>query len=281
MALIINVNPTHALLTLGVWKSTLDAVSKSGDELKITPKGVSYFKNGHEHAIFSINHSMLTHAIKTKNKKVATQIGKWLAACSNGDYWSPATPADPTASVTPNEIDLESSKPSLVSAPIEPTDAPIPKNASIDTVSTPAGNYPVSHATAAYISKLVEHDMTAGAAATVTVSLLSAKGLYHPVHGTSVGSVYYLIGVFDTFKIAARYKGGAMSLRAEGAPNPFQIDALVTKFGFNKTKDYWSTHALKPVDADQANMFIGALLSGVGGLRTPLPDMKIIDGKGA
>lgn len=70
--------------------------------------------------------------------------------------------------------------------------------------------------------------------------LLQAQKLLEPILATSTGSIYHVIALSSDLKLAARYKKGVVSVRAEG-------DILVHKnklveAGFNLYPNYASFH---------------------------------------
>jgi hypothetical protein len=96
------------------------------------------------------------------------------------------------------------------------------------------------------------------------VALKDAKLLYQPVHGTSSGSVYFVVALKSDLKIAARIKNvSQVSIRAEG--NIEKYGAKLEAMGMTKnvSQGYYSMH-LKPDSAEVATRCVGAVLMGLG-----------------
>lgn len=116
------------------------------------------------------------------------------------------------------------------------------------------------------------------------VKLVEATEMYQPVGSTSSGSVYHVFGITtaESLKVAARYKGTSLSVRVEGDVAGMQN--VLEKAGFpmdHLSAGYVSMHLEAP-DVIMANRAIGAVLCGLGmPLKTPLPDIGQICGKGA
>lgn len=117
-----------------------------------------------------------------------------------------------------------------------------------------------------------------------TVKLRDAKMLYQPVMGTSEGSRYFLVAANKDMRVAARYKGGNLSIRVEG-PNWKKYTDNMKMCGFDKfnsASDYASIHLNVGDDVVLAGKTLGAVLMGLGvKLDTPVPEIKVISGKGA
>jgi hypothetical protein len=118
-------------------------------------------------------------------------------------------------------------------------------------------------------------------AAVKPAPLIDAHGLYAPVHGTGAGSRYFLVGAFDGFNVAARYKGNKLSIRVEGAV-PTAVSSALGSMSFSSTGKHWSQHMM--ASDVECSRYLGAVFGAVvaagATLYTPLPDVKFIAGKG-
>lgn len=114
------------------------------------------------------------------------------------------------------------------------------------------------------------------------VKLRDATKMYQPVYGTSNGSRYFVVGGNDDIRVAAKYKGGSLSIRVEG-PNWEKHLSNIQNVGFGKadvSAGYASLH-LSVSDDLVAAKALGAVLLGLGvQLDTPLPNVKLIKGLG-
>lgn len=104
-------------------------------------------------------------------------------------------------------------------------------------------------------------------------SLSLATELYQHVKGTSNGSEYIVLALSDELKVAARYKGTTLSVRAEGDMTKHQ--KRIKEAGFDpKTDSYCSVH----LSVDNSILARRAAASVLGGLDvqfdTPWPDLK-------
>lgn len=110
---------------------------------------------------------------------------------------------------------------------------------------------------------------------TLVVPLEEATACGQPVKATSPGSVYHAFLIKSGLNMACRYKGGTLSIRAEGSQLQSLKDELVT-LGFDMNKGYASVHlsADSPALAKKA---LGACIGLVGpqGIKQ-LPDLNAI-----
>lgn len=113
------------------------------------------------------------------------------------------------------------------------------------------------------------------------VKLRDATMMYQPVHGTSAGSRYFLVGGNKDVKVAARLNSNMLSIRIEGQAFTKYATNL-EKAGFSKVKPaagYASLHMDVGTDSVMAAKTLGAVLLGLGiQLETPMPDLKVIAG---
>lgn len=102
--------------------------------------------------------------------------------------------------------------------------------------------------------------------------LANAGKLYQPVHGTSSGSVYSVVALSNSMKVAVRVGSEKVSVRVEGAcvTDPAVAKKLV-ELGFADNKgSHFSMHlSCGDVPIDRV---IGAVLASLGGeFVTPMP----------
>ncbi len=112
------------------------------------------------------------------------------------------------------------------------------------------------------------------------VKLADATAMYQMVHGTSTGSKYYVVALAQGLKVAARYGGASLSVRAEG--ENLAIMANVLKIAGLDTKgDYASMHFQVAGDDMLAQKTLGAVLAVIGSeapYTTPVPSIKVLKG---
>jgi hypothetical protein len=110
------------------------------------------------------------------------------------------------------------------------------------------------------------------------VKLRDATQMYQPVRGSSPNSRYFLVGANEHLRIAARFKGGSLSVRIEG-PEWEQHKEQISSCGFDNIslqKGYASLH-LAVANPTVAAKALGAVLLGLGvTLTTPLPELAVI-----
>lgn len=105
------------------------------------------------------------------------------------------------------------------------------------------------------------------------VPLKDATRLYQPVHGTSQGSVYYVVALGPDAALAARITGHNVSIRAERVTPKGEKALLPMKI--EKKGAYMSAH-LKAVKSSPTRV-VGAVLLG-SGLEwvTPTPNLTVL-----
>lgn len=73
--------------------------------------------------------------------------------------------------------------------------------------------------------------------------LVKSSKLYQPVYGTSSGSVYITVALFQGLQLAGRMNGSKLSLRAEGAElKQYQTSLADLGFGYKDKDGYASVH---------------------------------------
>lgn len=90
-------------------------------------------------------------------------------------------------------------------------------------------------------------------------SLSMATKVYEPVTGTTGGSVYFVLAIFDGMNIAARVAGKKLSLRAEG-PKLKSYQSALDELGMDAKSSYSSGH----YDVSSTGLMIKALGALVG-----------------
>ena len=108
--------------------------------------------------------------------------------------------------------------------------------------------------------------------------LREAKKMYQPVHGSSTGSRYFMVAGNADLRIAARFKGGTLSVRIEGDGWMKHASAMSTcGFDTHGDKAYASVHLAVGGDLVLANKTLGALIMGLGiPMETPYPNLSLI-----
>lgn len=264
MAVVLNVNGYQKMKELGVTPALLAELSAKGVKLSVAPKGILAKWDGSS-ALYEIHHEMLQQGIKTKNAKVKGGIETWLKKVKDG-----VAPSLQVVDYTFSAVEIIGAD--YAKEVVSATNGLTVKNSP----------QPPSSLVSPYVAATIEHEpVPANMMMKIEpIPLIDAKGLYRPVRGSSSGSRYFLIAVFPQLKMAARAKEGSISLRVEGTLSPSQA-AVLTSLGFKNGGNYWSSHSLPVANPDDAQMFVSAILGKIGGLLTPLPDMKTIYGKGA
>jgi hypothetical protein len=117
-----------------------------------------------------------------------------------------------------------------------------------------------------------------------TVKLSSATQMYQPVVGTSGSSRYFVVGISDEVKVAARLKGVSVSIRLEGpALNKSAFRQALKVMGISGGKEglYASMHVEAP-DTVTAQKVIGSVLSAIPvQWKTPMPSVGHLQGLGS
>lgn len=109
------------------------------------------------------------------------------------------------------------------------------------------------------------------------VKLLQAEAMYQPVAGTSAGSKYFAVALKSDLKVAARIKGGALSVRVEGSGFT-KYKQMLTDCEFSVHGDYASIH-LDCNGSKLAARALGALICSMNvHFETPAPVLKMIGG---
>ena len=93
------------------------------------------------------------------------------------------------------------------------------------------------------------------------VVLKLATQLYQPVFGTSSGSVYYLVAMFQDLNLAIRRTSSSLSLRVEGAVSKYS--KRLESVGFSVKSEYASVHLDVKDDALLLKTF-GAVVGAIG-----------------
>lgn len=106
------------------------------------------------------------------------------------------------------------------------------------------------------------------------VRLEEATELYQPVFGTDPQSKYYVVGIADGLKVAARIASDNVSLKVVGT-RINEIKDRLTSLGFSgKEKGHWSAHIT--CSHTTPSKLIGAVLLGLGvEFETGIPNVHI------
>lgn len=91
-----------------------------------------------------------------------------------------------------------------------------------------------------------------------------ATSCLQPVHGTSHGSVYFVVAMFDGLNLAVRRKGGSLSVRAAGSKFSEYVPRLESVgMEVSGNSGYASVH-FKVKDDATAELAVGAIMSRIG-----------------
>jgi hypothetical protein len=117
-----------------------------------------------------------------------------------------------------------------------------------------------------------------------TVKLSLATQMYQPVQGTSGSSRYFVVGISDEVKVAARIKGVSVSIRLEGpalGKQAFSTALKAVGISGGKNGEYASMHIEAP-DPITAQKAIGSVLSALPvQWKTPMPTVGHLQGLGS
>lgn len=99
------------------------------------------------------------------------------------------------------------------------------------------------------------------------MQLANAKAVYCPVTGTSSGSVYYVLAIWEGLNLAVRLKNTKASFRAEGG-SLAEYKSQLEELGFKVNGNYASVHYQMP-DLGLTLKTVGAIIGriGFGGLK--------------
>jgi hypothetical protein len=108
------------------------------------------------------------------------------------------------------------------------------------------------------------------------VKLSAANRLYQPVHGSSKGSRYFVVGVSPDIVVAVRVDGHQVSVRVEGAKLGNYAKALAS-LGVHAKGEYASGHFA--CENTNPQRLVGAILFSLGAMWvTPIPNMTLLQG---
>lgn len=98
---------------------------------------------------------------------------------------------------------------------------------------------------------------------TKPIKLAEATILCQPVKGTSDGSVYYVVAISPSVKMAARIKkNGTISFRIEGKPSKEEVNLIQMSGMTPSGSSHWSIH-FDPLSVPVARC-VGAFIMGLG-----------------
>lgn len=106
------------------------------------------------------------------------------------------------------------------------------------------------------------------------VRLEEATELYQPVFGTDPNSKYFVVGIADGLKIAARISSDNVSIKVVG-PRIAEVKDRLIALGFSgKEHGHWSVHIT--CSHTTPNKLIGAILMGLGvDFETGIPNVSV------
>lgn len=111
------------------------------------------------------------------------------------------------------------------------------------------------------------------------VKLSKATMLFQPVSSTSSGSTYYVVALNPNLKIAARYKGTSLSVRAEGDINKYHDKLVEVGFSISSGGSHASFHC--EAEGCLWKKAIGAAILGLGLDFETFTSLDALEGKGA
>jgi len=113
------------------------------------------------------------------------------------------------------------------------------------------------------------------------IALSNATTMYQPVSSTTGSSVYHVVGLSTDLKVAARYKNTTLSVRVEGNVLKFISELKIAGLNVDPAENGYVSIHLDVGTTVMAKRTLGAILSGIPKLETPMPDLSLICGKGA
>jgi len=109
------------------------------------------------------------------------------------------------------------------------------------------------------------------------VQLKDATEMYQAVKGTSAGSVYYVIAMNDTLRVATRILSHRVSIRVEGKLTA-EVSNALSKVEISTHDGGYASGHFELTNGVDAGRVIGAVLLGSGlQFTTPLPDVKFLE----
>lgn len=266
MAVEYDVDGLKLLTKMGFDPAPLKA---AGIAVAVTPSAVRFHKGNF---VLATAPMKMSTAIEVADGKapasIATTAKTQLAKAIEIALEKAATPE--TAGSVLHGAPTPAAKPKGWKAPVggqaatKPVQAPPPVPAPV--FAAPAGAFPIDQ-------------MDSGS----RVKLRDATALYQPVFGTDGGSRYFVILAGPAVKIAARWKGSQLSIRAEGTGLEACAGALGDLGLSVHTGGHYSAHF--HVDGQElAAKTIGAVIGAVASVAqvdTPIPNAFVFQGKGS
>lgn len=115
------------------------------------------------------------------------------------------------------------------------------------------------------------------------VKLITATQLYQPVSSTSQGSRYYVVGMSNGVKVAARIKSNTISVRIEGtsfaaiSPTLTAAGFFGPEFGGSFSDNYASMH-VQIANIFDAQKVVGSVIGILHEhIKHPVPDLKPLE----
>jgi hypothetical protein len=117
-----------------------------------------------------------------------------------------------------------------------------------------------------------------------TVKLSEATQMYQPVKGTSSHSRYFVVGISEGIKVAARLKGKSLSIRIEGSDlnNTSFVNAMNAVGISSGSKGVYASMHVDAPDPITATKAVGSVLSALPvQWKTPMPSVGHLQGLGS
>ena len=266
MPVVISYSGVAMLANLGVPQPLLDSLEKKGFQIEILPEGVRINGLGGPH-VFSVSSTSVS---MTAKKKAPTAYAHSLLNALSAFCQQVLESGEKSA--------VKGAHPNIDAAPAGEAAQPAPGGSPQPEAPILAGSDD-----AALIAQIKQsYPLTEQQIPVATkLPLPEARHLYQPVLGTDKSSKYFLVGRTEKVLLAARYQGGSLSLRVEGFPDADTKKRLLA-LGFNQGTKHLSVHLSGVSSTDVGQRAVGAALSCLSGqLLTPLPDVKLIQNKGA
>ena len=266
VALKFNINPNGQgfLVKLGIGKESIAQLYAKGWAAKLDPNELTLHKGGHNYAI-PLTPTM--YAAVNGNAALADKVKLYDLKNAVGSTITHILKSEPELDLTALDLVKADDDPDSLFKP-----NPV-KAASLTFAHTLTGKKPAVKKPAA-ADVYPTDKMKVGE----RVQLAKATLLYQPVFGTSGNSRYYVIGVSDSIRVAARYDGHGLHVRVEG-PGYAALTKELQEVGFDPHagKSHASLHLPIGGDHGLAAKSLGAIVFGLGvTLTSPVPDFSII-----
>jgi len=284
-----NISTTEILVAFGIGTNAIDKLSGGGVEIQMTTTGLKFVKDVHGAKQYlssvSIKTGAVSLALKGELGPASTQaIGYKLSKAINTALAKVEKIVDKIeveAEDIQAEAEMESSAfKEIGEMKLEDLSEDVMKKAAESLQSE------VDKAAADVLEMAEEIEKTKASVSEFQsgkpLKLEDANLMYQPVKGSSTKSIYHVVAMTTDLRIAARYQGGSLSIRAEGNLDKFKERLKEGGFSMgNIGKGYVSVH-LTIADQLLAKRTLSAILAGMGvAFATPIPVLDTIIGKGA